>query len=89
LIRDANQHSSAFEPHNYNFVCGGIQTLGKASDVLPCILEAAIFASFDGDQWTDENVLWQFIWVILDGQQMTRWISKARLLFLGGSIGVY
>jgi len=40
----------------YQFVSDGIQQLCSASDIYPCILDAAIFASFDGDSWTTDNV---------------------------------
>ena len=40
----------------YNFVSEGIRTLCERSGVFPCILDAAIFASKDGDSWTDANV---------------------------------
>lgn len=38
----------------YEFVEDGIHLLCRACDVFPCILDAAIFASFDGDKWTAE-----------------------------------
>lgn len=40
----------------YNFVSDAIQKLCKACDIYPCVLDAAIFASFDGDRWTKSNV---------------------------------
>lgn len=43
------------DPGYYEFVLDGIQALCSASDVFPCILDAAIFASFDGDAWTSNN----------------------------------
>jgi thermostable 8-oxoguanine DNA glycosylase len=42
----------------YEFVSDGIQNLCKESDILPCILDAAIFSSFDKGQWTEENVIY-------------------------------
>lgn len=42
----------------YTLVEDGIQALCRACEVAPCVLDAAIFASFDGDGWTDENVVW-------------------------------
>lgn len=39
----------------YNFVSDGIQELCSKSDVLPCVLDAAIFSLRDGESWTDEN----------------------------------
>ncbi len=44
------------DKHYYQFVSDGIQQLCLASDIYPCILDAAIFASFDGDAWTSDNV---------------------------------
>jgi len=40
----------------YQFVSDGIQQLCSASGIYPCILDAAIFASYDGDSWTPDNV---------------------------------
>lgn len=40
------------------FVLDGIQALCATSDVFPCVLDAAIFASFDGDAWTQENTIY-------------------------------
>jgi len=42
----------------YNFVSEGLQQLCLHSGTYPCVLDAAIFASFDGDGWTEENVVW-------------------------------
>lgn len=36
----------------YHFVSDGIQHLSKACDVYPCVLDAAIFSSYDGDTRT-------------------------------------
>lgn len=44
------------DKHYYQFVSDGIQQLCSASDIYPCILDAAIFASYDGDAWTSDNV---------------------------------
>ena len=41
----------------YNFVSNGFQQLCKAAKVTPCVLDAAIFASFDASGWTDENIV--------------------------------
>jgi len=49
--------ASALGDRNYyQFVSTGIQKLCEASEIYPCILDAAIFVSFDGDRWTSENV---------------------------------
>ena len=42
----------------YNFVSDGFQRLAEACGIMPCVLDAAIFASFDGNGWTEENVIW-------------------------------
>jgi hypothetical protein len=42
----------------YEFALDGILSLCKAADIFPCILDAAIFSSFDGDGWTEENVVY-------------------------------
>ena len=42
----------------YNFVSSGFQQLCKEAKVLPCVLDAAIFSSFDADSWTEENIVW-------------------------------
>lgn len=48
--------SALGDKNYYRFVSDGIQQLCSASDIYPCILDAAIFASFDGDSWTSDNV---------------------------------
>jgi hypothetical protein len=40
----------------YRFVSQGIQQLCAAADVFPCVLDAAIFASFDHGHWRDDNL---------------------------------
>lgn len=44
--------------HYYSLVSEGFQKLCAASEIPPCVLDAAIFASYDGDGWTEENVVW-------------------------------
>ena len=39
----------------YHFVLDGIQELCEKADVYPCLLDAAIFSSFDNDGWTEQN----------------------------------
>jgi hypothetical protein len=46
------------DPEYYKFVMDQIQVLCQACGVIPCILDAAIFASKDGEGWTDENAIW-------------------------------
>lgn len=40
----------------YNFVSDGIQELCARSDIYPCVLDAAIFTSFDKGAWTEEKI---------------------------------
>jgi len=40
----------------YQFVSDGFQQLCAACNIWPCLLDAAIFSSYDGDAWTEENV---------------------------------
>lgn len=39
----------------YNLVSAGFQKLADKAGIEPCLLDAAIFASYDGDSWTDGN----------------------------------
>ena len=41
----------------YNFIMDGIQKLCRASNTYPCILDAAIFASFD-KEWSEDKLVW-------------------------------
>lgn len=43
--------------HYYEFVMDGIQELCRASGVLPCVLDAAIFARV-GDEWPEDKLVW-------------------------------
>jgi hypothetical protein len=42
----------------YNFISEGFQRLAEACGIMPCVLDAAIFSSYDGGRWTEENVRW-------------------------------
>ncbi len=42
----------------YNFISDGFQKLAKESGILPCVLDAAIFVSFDDNNWNKQNVVW-------------------------------
>jgi thermostable 8-oxoguanine DNA glycosylase len=42
----------------YEFVSKGIQNLCENAGILPCVLDAAIFSSFDKGQWTAENTIY-------------------------------
>lgn len=41
----------------YHFVSDGLQKLCDQSDIYPCILDAAIFSSYDNGEWTVENTV--------------------------------
>lgn len=42
----------------YHFVSDGIQLLCERANIYPCVLDAAIFSSFDNGQWTKENTIY-------------------------------
>lgn len=51
--------SNALQDRNYyNFVSDGFQMLCKACGIMPCVLDAAIFSSFDEDNWDEESLVW-------------------------------
>jgi hypothetical protein len=51
--------ASALADCNYfEFVSDGFQRLALACGIAPCVLDAAIFSSFDDGGWTEENVVW-------------------------------
>jgi hypothetical protein len=39
----------------YHFISDGIQQLCNKAQIFPCILDAAIFSSYDKEEWTEEN----------------------------------
>lgn len=41
----------------YNFISDGIQSLCRESNLYPCVLDAAIFSSFDKQEWIEENII--------------------------------
>ncbi len=41
----------------YHFVSDGIQELCRKAEIYPCILDAAIFSSYDNGEWTEENTI--------------------------------
>lgn len=47
--------SSLGDKEYYHFVSDGIQELCLMSKTYPCLLDAAIFSSFDNGEWTKEN----------------------------------
>jgi hypothetical protein len=51
--------AGALSDHNYyDFVSDGFQQLCAESDVYPCVLDAAIFSSFDRGGWSEQTTLW-------------------------------
>jgi hypothetical protein len=48
--------ASLGDRHYYRFVSRGIQELCAAAGVFPCVLDAAIFASFDSGRWNAASV---------------------------------
>jgi hypothetical protein len=42
----------------YNLVNDGFEQLASACEIMPCVLDAAIFSSFDGDGWNEGNIVW-------------------------------
>ena len=42
----------------YEFVLDAIQQLCREADVVPCVLDAAIFSSFDGEGWAEMKNIW-------------------------------
>jgi hypothetical protein len=46
------------DPGYFNLVSDGFQQLCLQSGLVPCLVDAAIFSSFDKGGWTEENVVW-------------------------------
>ncbi len=42
----------------YHFVSDGIQMLCEKANIYPCVLEAAIYSSYDSDIWTKDNIIY-------------------------------
>lgn len=42
----------------YNFIMDGIQQLCRESDIYPCVLDAAIFSSYDPEEWLKDQLIW-------------------------------
>jgi hypothetical protein len=42
----------------YNFVSDGFQRLCMACRIKPAVMDAAIFSSFDNDEWTEGDTFW-------------------------------
>jgi hypothetical protein len=43
---------------SYNLISDNYQRLREACGIVPCVLDAAIFSSFDEDGWTDQEPVW-------------------------------
>lgn len=43
------------DPFYYKFISDGIQHLCDQAKIYPCLLDAAIFSSYDNGKWTEEN----------------------------------
>jgi hypothetical protein len=41
----------------YNFVLDGFQKICEACDIYPCVMDAAIFSSFD-EEWPEDKLVW-------------------------------
>ena len=41
----------------YHFVSDGIQEICEKAEIYPCLLDAAIFSSYDNGEWTNENTI--------------------------------
>ena len=41
----------------YNFVLDGFQKICEVSDIYPCVMDAAIFSSFD-EEWPEDKLVW-------------------------------
>lgn len=44
------------DEHYYNFISNGIQHLCRKSNIYPCVLDAAIFSSFDKAEWIEKSI---------------------------------
>ena len=45
------------DPYYYQFISEGIQELCEKAKIYPCLLDAAIFSSYDKDEWTEQNLV--------------------------------
>jgi len=46
------------DPGVYDFISDGVQELCRRVGAYPCVLDAAIFSSFDGNKWDNAKVFW-------------------------------
>ncbi len=49
--------TSLSDKNYYNFVLDGFQRICDACDIFPCVMDAAIFSSFDED-WPEDKLIW-------------------------------
>ena len=45
------------DPNYYEFVSDGLREIAAAANVLPCVLDAAVFSATDGDSWNDARIV--------------------------------
>jgi hypothetical protein len=45
------------DKNHYNFVLDGFQKVCTACKIYPCVMDAAIFASFD-PEWPENRLIW-------------------------------
>ena len=45
------------DPNYYCFVSDGLQVLCEEAGVVPCVLDAAVFSSYDAAPWTSRALL--------------------------------
>jgi hypothetical protein len=46
------------DPAYYDLVSEGLQALCKKARVMPCVLDAAVFGSFDEEAWDEGSTFW-------------------------------
>ncbi len=49
---------SLADPGIYEFILDGIQELCRQAEVYPCVLDAAIFSSYDKGGWSKDQIIW-------------------------------
>jgi len=50
--------SALQDKYYYHFILDGFQELCEKAELFPCVVDAAIFSSFDNGQWTKENAIY-------------------------------
>jgi hypothetical protein len=46
------------DEHVYEFMMDGVQALCRRCEIYPCVFDAAMFASFDGNGWDGLAIVW-------------------------------